>query len=177
MAAISMDIWDQPDRPVSPFRIRNVKSTGVATDQHKTTTPLGYHLLRVMGEAGYTRVAPFARAAGISGSTMHRVIHGDSGRPDTDTLLRIAYALAKVAPDPDEPEPAVVTEIHQELLAVAGYRIGASTPTRTYDPLALEIDDLLGDGSTLPETDRDLLRTMIDRLISPYRRRGRRRAG
>lgn len=158
--------------PVSAFHQRNVKSSTVETERRKTPTPLGYHVLRLMSEVGHRKVEPFAKVAGIGGSTLHRILYTADLRPDPDTLLRIATAIADAGT-----ESRTVDQIHQGLLSAAGYRIGGAVASRTLDPLALEIDDLLGEGSTLDQTDRDLLRTMIDRLIEPHRRRGRRRAG
>lgn len=175
MTLISMDALDQRGATL-PFQIKNVESAPVHPDQPKTPTPLGFYLLRAMVEVGYDRVAPFARKAGVSGSTMTRYIYGGTGRPESDTLLQIAVTLAD-AGFRDGPGSGAVQQIHQELLAEAGYRIGAVEPVHTYDPLALELDDLIGEASTLPESDRELLRTMVDRLVAPYRRKGRRRAG
>jgi transcriptional regulator with XRE-family HTH domain len=176
MPVISMDAMDHAASRRPTFHQRNVKSSTVETERRKTPSPLGYHVLRLMNEAGHRKVEPFAKVAGIGGSTLHRILYNADLRPDPDTLLRIARALAAAGAQADG-ESRTVEEIHQELLAAAGYRIGASVASRTIDPLALEIDDLLGEGSTLAETDRELLRTMIDRLIEPHRRRGRRRAG
>lgn len=145
----------------------------------KTPSPLGYYLLQEMLGAGFRKVAPFAAVADISGSTMHRIIYGDSGRPDPDTLLKIARALVGPAPNGQAGDveradyERVVEARHQELLAEAGYRVGS----RVTDPTALKIDKLLGPASNLPPEDRDLLRTMIDRLVDSFLHQGRRDAG
>lgn len=176
MAVISVDAKDHSANRRPAFHQRNVKSSGVETERRKTPSPLGYHVLRLMNEVGHRKVEPFAKLAGIGGSTLHRILYNADLRPDPDTLLRVARALARAGAQADG-ETRTVEEIHQELLSAAGYRIGAGVVSQTLDPLASEINDLLGDGSILAETDRDLLRTMIDRLIEPHRRRGRRRAG
>lgn len=175
MALISMDAMDQAPDAVKIFHQRNVESVSVTTGR-KTPTPLGYHLLALMADVGFTKVDPFARTAHVGGSTMHRLVYSDTVRPDPDTLLRVARALV-AAGDLNEREIGTVEGIYQDLLTKAGYTVTAVDPSRAIDPVALKLDRVLGEGSTLPKADRELLRTMVGRLIDDALRRSHKHAG
>jgi hypothetical protein len=176
MALISLDAMDQaPDSPPI-FHQRNVESSPVTTERRTTPTPLGYRLLRLMADVGFTKVDPFAQVAGVSGSTMHRLVYSNTVRPNPDTLLRVARAIATEGRGKGL-ETGTVEGIYQDLLTEAGYTIAAVDPSRNVDPLALKLDGAIGEGSTLPEADQELLRLMVGRLVDDAWRRNRRQAG
>ncbi|MGI5245038.1 helix-turn-helix domain-containing protein [Dactylosporangium sp. CA-139066] len=140
----------------------------------KTPTEFGFALLRAMAAAGYTKQAPFARDAGLAGSTLNRLIYGGVERPTSETLLQIAKALVPADAGTSEQVREMVNAKHAELLVAAGYAVGGAV-ARVLDPLATELDDLLDEGSHLSDDDRTYIRNMVDRVIDPYRRRARRR--
>lgn len=175
MALISVDATDQPASSPQIFHRRNVESFPVTTERRKTPTDLGYHLLRLMADVGYKRVDPFARVAGVGGSTMHRLIYSDTVRPDPDTLLRVAQALVAAA-DREACEIGTTEGIYQDLLAEAGYTTGGANQEQAIDPLALKLDRALREGSPVPKPDQELLRAMVGRLIDDAQRRQREQA-
>lgn len=181
MAVISVDAYGQVRRATPQrrsFRQRNaVTSFHVATD--KTPTEFGYELLKLMEAAGLWP-AGLARAAGTGASTISRLIYGGVDKPDSNTLERIARALVEATLPRGATRPdteTAVAEMHNKLLHAAGYRIGAAPETRQLHPLALELDQMIGDGTPLPAADVEFLAVMTDRLMDPYRRKFRKRAG
>lgn len=181
MAVISVDAIGLVRR-VTPqrrsFRERNAVASHHVGNQ-KQATEFGYELLKLMAEAGL-KSAQLARAAGTSGSTITRLIYGGVERPDSETLSRIARALVGATLPPTATSLDVeqaVADLHSRLLHAAGYRIGAAPPPKASHPLAVELQQMIGDGTPLPQEDVHFLEQMVDRLIDPYRRKLRRRAG
>ncbi len=152
---------------VVSFHMRNAPDGRHAGQPPSTPTEFGYHLMRLINAAGYPSNAAFARAAGVSGSTLNRVINGGVERPDADTLAKLADALVPTSPKTGRADR--VAEVHTELLWAAGYRIGDAPAARQLDPHALEIDQMLDPASPLPERDRTALRLLLDSLLPPYR--------
>lgn len=123
-------------------------------------TQLGAWILTKIDAAGLGSQRGLARAAGVSPSTITRIISGD-GTPDTPTLRKIAAAL-----DVDA----------GELLTRAGHdRPAGNVEPVTLHPLAVDLSRLLMDDRLLTDADRQYLADMVDKLIKPYRRALRRR--
>lgn len=178
MAVISMDAKDQAvriPRQRSPFQGGNaVTSDHVGTA--KQPTELGYEILRLMGETGL-RQAGLSKASGLGSSTISRVIYGEVERPDNRTLTRIAQAFVAAAGTPPGEVDTATEELHGRLMAAAGYRVGALPSARTQHPLAMELDRMIGEGTPLNADEIRFLEEMIGRLVAPYRRKLRHRAG
>lgn len=182
MAVISMDALDQAVRRATPrrnaFQRRNaVASLRVGND--KQPTEFGYRLLKLMSDAGL-KPAQLARAAGTSGSTITRLVYGGVGRPDSDTLGKVARALVEAelpAGTPPGDLSTAVEDKHNELLHAAGYRIGAAPAPPATHRYAVELDQMIGAGTPLSDEDVRFLEVMVDRLMDPYRRKLRRRTG
>lgn len=182
MAVISMDATDRATRRVprqrDGFQRRNaVVSLRVGND--KQPTEFGYHLLRLMSEAG-VRPADIARGADVSGSTLTRYIYGGSKRPDSETLGRIAQALvrAQINHGHDVGDfTAAVENRHNDLLFAAGHRVGVAVEVPPMHPYAIELNQLIGDGTPLSDDDVKFIETMYDRIVAPYRTKIRKRSG
>ncbi len=145
----------------------------------KQPTEFGYHLLRLMAEAG-VRSADVARGANISGSTMTRYLYGGSKRPDSETLGRIAQALvrAQINRGMDVGNFAdAVEDRHNDLLHAAGHRVGVAVEAPPMHPKAIELNQLIGEGTPLPDADRRYIEDMYDRLVAPYLTKIRKRSG
>lgn len=176
MAVISMDANDRAGRRAPRRRTFHkwnaVASRGVAND--KRPTEFGYALLALMNDVDF-KSAQLARAADVSPSTVTRLIYGGVGRPDSDTLGRIARALVEAGPRVANPDQ-LIEDVHNKLLHAAGYRIGAAPPPVAAHPLVVELQQMIGDGTPLDEGDVRFLAEMVDRLVEPYRRKVRRRS-
>lgn len=141
-------------RAVESFHVRNTTDA-----DEPQPTEFGWHLLKLMKDAGYTSRAQFARHVGVSGSTVTRWIYGDVGRPDQESLGAIADALHL---DDDG---------RNELLWRAGYdRLGDAPAQRRIDRDALRLDRLIGEGSLLPPADQDRIRTQVGYVLEPWER-------
>lgn len=125
-------------------------------------TEFGYFLMRKMAahEPPLSQ-AELARLVGIGQATISRWIYKPQ-LPDPEKLRITAPVLGMT---------------YGELLTVAGYGEPSSDISAALsglrpdvDALAAELSAMLSPSSPLPEADRELLRTMIDRLIDPYRR-------
>lgn len=181
MTVISVDAFGQ-GRSVTPQR-RSFQPRNAVASLHvgntKQPTEFGYELLKLMSGAGL-KSAQLARAAGTSGSTITRLIYGGVGRPDADTLGRLARAIVSAAlpstATPLEIEDAV-KDLHNQLLHAAGYRLGTAPAPPTLHRYAIELNQMIGPDSPLPQADVEFLETMADRLMDPYRRKLRRRTG
>lgn len=108
----------------------------------------------------YPNPAAFARDAGVSESSVSRWTAGKE-RPGPRTIERIAPKLGLTVAE----LTALVYETDDT----------APAPSVTYHPLAMEIARLLGDDSPLPPDRREVLATLIDGALAPYRRELRRR--
>ena len=143
-------------RAVASFRVANS-----ANAPDRRPTEFGLYLLRGMSTAGVTSQRDLARRAGVSNSTITRLIYGE-GAPDRETLEKVAVALGldygDVLARADHGRPAV----GQEQISL--------------HPRAVEVDLLLSADSPLSEEDRRYLDDMIGRLVAPYRRYLRRRS-
>lgn len=130
-------------------------------------TEFGYFLLRAMAahEPPLSQ-AELARRVGIGQATISRWIF-KSGRPEIDKLELLAPVLGVD---------------RAGLMTIAGYGAPSTDISEALaglhpdvDPLAAELSDMLSDNSPLGDTDRDLLRQMVERLMEPYRKTMRRR--
>lgn len=128
-----------------------------------------------MAEAGYKRPAPLARDAGVSPSTISRLVYGGVDRPDPDTLGLLAAALVRArGPEDPEEQAKAIQDKHDELFRAAGYRV-AEMQLREIHPLARELDQMVGEGTPLDAADVAYLSDMVERLVKPYRAKVRRR--
>jgi len=102
----------------------------------------------------------FARAAGVHPSVVSRWLKGE--RPSARLLERVAptlrvsvkQLLAIAYPGADEPEAPESHALH---------------------PLALDVERLLSEESPVPPDERATLATLLEHVVSPYRRHLRRR--
>lgn len=129
----------------------------------RTPTEFGLFIMRAMAAHDPPlNQGELAKRADVSQSTISRWIYSP-GKPDTRRLDRLATAL-----DVD----------YGELLSIAGHGRPAERvpdPGWPTDRLAQEIDAMLGGTSPLTEADRQYIRSMVDRVIDPYRRQMKRR--
>lgn len=110
-------------------------------------------LAAAIRRAHFDTPTDFARTAGIHPSVVSRWLKGE--RPTLRLLERVAPTLrvsvrqlvAVAYPGEDEPEP-----------------VGANA-----HPLAIDIDELLGPSSSVPDEKRATLETLIEHVVSPYR--------
>ncbi len=109
----------------------------------------------------YDSPSAFARDAGVSESSVSRWIAGKE-RPGNRTIEKIAPKLG-----------LTVAELSGVVYGTDAQ--GPAVEPTAYHPLALEIARLLGDDSPLPPDRRDILATLIDGALAPYRRDLRRR--
>lgn len=119
----------------------------------------------------YESAEDFARKAGVTGSTVSRMVNR-KGVPSARILERIApYVLDSKG----RPVPArtLVALAYPSLAAPGDAKPIAAT--RDIHPLAVELDRLIGDGSPLEESKRSNLVQLADMLITPYRSYLRRR--
>jgi transcriptional regulator with XRE-family HTH domain len=124
----------------------------------------GRYLVRELANStAYPNAAAFARSAGISHSSLSRWIAGTE-RPSIQVLARIA--------------PCLDVDI-RDLVAIAYPEAVKGAPavaeTEPLDPLVREVGLMLADDSPIPPDDRHALRTIVDRLVAPYRPQMRRR--
>ena len=107
--------------------------------------------------------ADLARATEIDQTQLSRWFRGEA-QPTVTNLRKLE---AKV--------PG--TTLHDMMILTGHVQAdpGQLEPTpRQSHPLVYELDDLLADDSPIPVADRDILATMVDRILAPYRT-GRRR--
>lgn len=142
---------------------RWMEVSGIVGDSEPT--PFGWYLMRKMdAHDPPLNQSELARQVGVSQSTISRWIY-NPGRPDDGKLKPLAKTLGVE---------------YSELLTVAGYGRPAdniadalSGLRPTIDPLAAEIGRMLDPNSPIPDTDRQALRTILDRVIDPHRRQMR----
>lgn len=111
-----------------------------------------------------TSQADIARAIDIAPSLLSKWFRGTEV-PSLDSQKKIVAKLPGTTLD--------------DLLRLTGRIDGGEPPTltavRAAHPLARELDDMLADTSPIVDTDREVLVTLVDRVIDPYRRVMRRR--
>lgn len=119
-------------------------------------TQFGMFLLAAMNAAGYPSTTNFARAAGVDPSVVFRWIYGKTA-PTTKILAKVAPVLGLTESD----------------LIARAYSTGTSLAEspRVIHPLVAELARLLGDDSPIGTDERQVLETLIDRIVQPYRRR------
>lgn len=113
-------------------------------------------------EEWYASDSDFARRAGVSSSAVSRWVAG--------TVIPTVPTLEKIAPYLRLPAAALIS------IAYPGTGSNAGGPaTKLHHPLALDVDRLLGEESPVPEDERATLATLLEHVVSPYRRHLRRR--
>jgi transcriptional regulator with XRE-family HTH domain len=148
-------------RSVASLHFRQLELLRVSNRRDRQPTRFGWYLLGAMDDAGFDRATSLAEAMGTSRSNVSRWIYDDI-RPTTDTCRALAAILGRE---------------YVEVLEFAGHGTPTGTPSpRPMDPLAMELDQMIGVGSPLPDEEQQYLRDMTERLISPYRRKTRRRS-
>jgi transcriptional regulator with XRE-family HTH domain len=128
-------------------------------------TSFGCWLLELMRDAGFEQQSDLVKAAGVSPSTVSRLINSGTYTPDIRTLDRVAAALNVATLD---------------LVAV---RTGAEPPmvkpsaeaSFAANPLVSELQQMLAPDSPLSPDDRQYVVSVVSRVIEPYRRAMRRR--
>jgi hypothetical protein len=115
--------------------------------------PFGDWLAARITEAGYRSPSAFANAAGLQPSMVLRWIAGKV-QPTPDGLLKAAGPLRvgsveMLARGLGHPELAVETGMH---------------------PLAVRVHHLLTDVDLVPEEERQMLATVLDRILTPAER-------
>lgn len=120
---------------------------------------LGASIARHYGSRG-----AFARAAGVAEASVSRWVNRQS-LPDRQRIQQIApYVLdGKGRPYP----AAKLLSLAHPDLSLDG---GRDVQLRQLHRLALEIDELLGEGSTVPDGTREDLESVLESLLNPYRR-------
>lgn len=150
---------DSPERPVVPFRARNVfevnGSSFALMDGSRQPTDLGWWLLRHMAaQDPPLKQAAFADKMGIGRSSVSRWIHEDI-QPDLNLLIRAADVLGGS---------------RAEILRLAGY--GDAVPTtpepRSDHPLVARMRRVLAPESPLSHDDRATLEAVLDGILKPY---------
>ncbi len=124
-------------------------------------TRLGQLILQRMTDLGMRRQAELVRrAAGIgwklSDSTVSRLIYNDASF-DRETLLGLAHTL--------DLDPSWLVLYAYGLTDIDAMR---DAPPAVH-PRAVEIEQMLADDSPLPAGDREILDTILDRVIASYR--------
>jgi transcriptional regulator with XRE-family HTH domain len=116
-------------------------------------------------ETRYDSDSAFARAAGVSPSVVSRWVKGEL-TPTPKALQKIAPALGVNA---------------TTLSAIAYPELGGELPESSYQqprpvhPLARDVDRLLGEDSPVPDAERETLASLVEAVVSPYRRYLRKR--
>lgn len=109
----------------------------------------------------YDSDADFARQAGVSSSAVSRWVSGQ-------TVPSVAM-IERIAPWLRVPASTLIAIVHPQLVGVEG-----DDQQRSH-PLARELDRMLDDASPVPIDERQVLETIVDRVVAPYRRHFRRR--
>lgn len=112
---------------------------------------------------GVTSQAGIARAVGVGPSLLSKWFRGEE-TPSLDSLQKIAQLPGANLDD---------------LLKLTGRKqgepVGAPAVMRAMHPLARELDDMLDADSPIAVADKEVLVTLVDRIVEPYRRTMRRR--
>lgn len=116
-------------------------------------------LLDAIRRAHFATPTDFARAAGVHPSVVSRWVKGE--RPTLRLLERVA--------------PTLRVSVRQ-LVSVAYPGEDEFVPDGPAPhPLALDIERLLAADSPMPDAEREVLATLIEHVVSPYRRYLRKR--
>lgn len=135
----------------------------------KEPTALGWWLLGEM-DARHLSQTELSTRMGVAQATISRWIYRDI-RPDTDKLSQLADALGL-----DEAQRAdLFRRAGHSLASIQADEGPAVDVIRPMHPLAVEIQRMLADESPVGERDREMLETILDRVIEPYRKVMRRR--
>lgn len=112
---------------------------------------------------GVNSQADIARAAGVGPSLLSKWFRGEE-TPSLDSLKKLAGLPG-----------AKLDDLLQLTGRVSGDGAVAAVAVRAAHPLARELDDMLAERSPIATADRQVLVTLVDRVIDPYRRVMRRR--
>jgi transcriptional regulator with XRE-family HTH domain len=125
------------------------------------STGFGAYLKEAILAARFPTPTHFARAVGTDPSVVLRWL-SEEQRPTIRSIERIAPVLGK--------------SINDLVRAAYPDRLGAPEPASpAIHPLAHELGRMLADDSPIPQSDRDALVTVLDRMLDPYRKLTRRR--
>lgn len=137
----------------------------------KEPTALGWWLLAEMDRRQLSQTY-LAGRMGVAQATISRWIYR-SMQPETNKLNQLADEFKL-----DDQQRA-------EMFRLAGHNVASATiraeitaeaeVVRAVHPIAAEIRRMLDAGSPIPDGDRQLLETLLDRVIDPYRKVMRRR--
>lgn len=137
-------------------------------------------IARAKGLGLANSTAELARATGIGHGMLSKWYRGQE-RPSPKSLQKLSDVLT--LPE----ERAQGKSAYTELMVLAGHlephQVGmaeapAPPPIVERDPTVMELEQLLSDTSKLSDTDKDMLRSFVDRAIEGFRprRNGRRRS-
>jgi transcriptional regulator with XRE-family HTH domain len=101
-------------------------------------------------EAGYRSPSAFAAAAGLQPSVVHRWINGKV-KPTPEALVKAAGLL-----------PVRATE-----MLARGLGLPELEESTVLHPLAVRVNRLLTDRDLVPDDERHMLETILDRVLSP----------
>lgn len=182
MATISMDGMDQAIPRPRPHSTRRSNAWNGPLEflnvAPRNLTELGFYLTEAYRAAGYPSIAQLAEAADVAGSTMTRIMYGEVKQPRPAILDRIADALVQPTLHTYRTEAEKEKARENARIALreaAGYNM--PPVGRRIDPLALEVDRMIGEGSPLPPERIQYLRTMLDHLLQADRKYLRRQTG
>lgn len=142
-----------PDRDHPRYRLHMSKQGAAA---------FGAYLANFIAHSGrFPNPTALAREAGVHPAALSRYINGHD-RPSPRTLEKLAPCIGASVAD---------------LVAIAypEHRGEPAGPAATADPLVAELAAMLANDSPLSAADRETARTLVDRVIDPYRRQMRRR--
>lgn len=124
-------------------------------------TGFGGYLKEAILAARFPTPTHFARAVGTDPSVVLRWL-SEEQRPTIRSIERIAPVLGK--------------SINELVRAAYPDRLNGPAPeVAAVHPLVHELARILADDSPIPQADRVVLETVLDRLVDPYRKIMRRR--
>jgi len=128
----------------------------MSNDEPREPSQFGLFLLGAISRAGFTNTSQFAKSAGLSPSVVFRWIYGLTD-PSLPGLAHAAAALG-------------VSLI--ELAARAyPYVVAEPPPDTAASRLAAELALMLDPASPLSPDDREVIETILDRFLEPYRQK------